>query len=98
MRFALTQLKGRLHEAVGDKRCGCAPCAYWVAMAARSAGVDRRRLEAQLPPPAKPERRRRRPAAMRVRVCASGTFRTRGADADTQQGLAVLLSRLHVGE
>ena len=96
MQFALDQLKGRLHDSVGDKRCGCGPCAYWVAQAARSAGISRAALEAKLPPPAKAERRRsRRPAPMRARICESGTIRPRGSDIDPQSGLAILLTRLN---
>jgi hypothetical protein len=46
LRFALAILTGRLHQAVGDKRCGCGKCAHWVAVAARRAGVPREHLEA----------------------------------------------------
>lgn len=62
LRFALTLIKDRLHKAVGDKRCGCGQCSHWIAVAARRSGVTRERLEAPLPPPAKPELRRSRPA------------------------------------
>jgi hypothetical protein len=61
LRFALTLIEGRLHKAVGDKRCGCGQCSHWIAFAARRSGVTRESLEAALPPPAKPERRRTRP-------------------------------------
>ncbi|MGA5541364.1 hypothetical protein ACPCIR_05880 [Mycobacterium sp. NPDC051198] len=54
--FAVAQLQGRLHTAAGDKRCGCGPCGYWVARAARSAGISRQTLEAHLAPAAKPRR------------------------------------------
>jgi hypothetical protein len=99
MQFALDQLKGRLHDSVGDKRCGCGPCAYWVARAARAAGVSRAELEARLPPPAKAERpRSRRSQPMRARICESGTIRPRGSDVDPQSGLAMLFTRLHDAE
>lgn len=65
--FALDQLKGRLHTATGDKRCGCEQCRYWVAMAARAAGVSRQRLESHLPQAAKPERSQRIPRPMTAR-------------------------------
>lgn len=81
--FALGQLKGRLHTATGDKRCGCGQCRYWVAMAARAAGVSRQRLEGHLPQAAKPERPRRKPRPMTARIGESGS------------GVALLLSRLH---
>lgn len=96
VRFALAIVMGRLHEAHGDKRCGCGPCAHWVAVAARRAGIPRDRLEAALPPAAKPEPpRRRRPRPMQVRICESGSVRLRGQDVDPWEGLAELLSRLH---
>jgi hypothetical protein len=96
LRFALAIVLGRLHTAHGDKRCGCGPCAHWVATAARRAGVPRARLEAALPPAAKPEPpQRRRPRAMQTRICESGTIRPRGQDTDPQAGLTALLSRLH---
>lgn len=100
LRFALALVTGRLHKAQGDKRCGCGPCAHRVALAARQAGVSRKRLEAALPPAAKPEppRRRRRPEPMRVQICESGAISVRGRDIDQQQGLAVLLTRLHRAE
>lgn len=99
LQFALAHLEGRLHKAVGDKRCGCGPCRYWVARAARAAGIPRAQLEAELPAPAKLESRRsRRPAPMRARICDSGSVRVRGTDIDPQQGLVVLLTRLHNAE
>jgi len=95
IRFALALLEGRLHKAVGDKRCGCGPCAHWVAVAALHAGVPRESLEAALPPAAKPQRGRRRASrAWTVRICDSGTVRVRGRNVDSQEGLAILLSRL----
>lgn len=96
VRFALTLIEGKLHRAAGDRRCGCGVCGYWVARAARTAGIARHRLEAALPPAAKPEpRRRRAPGPGRVQICESSTIRVRGRDVDPQQGLAVLLARLH---
>lgn len=84
--FALGQLKGRLHTASGDKRCGCATCRYWVVLAARAAGVPLQRLESHLPPAAKPERPRRRRRPMTARIGESGS------------GVAFLLARLHQEE
>jgi hypothetical protein len=96
LRFALALIEGRLHKAVGDKRCGCGQCAHWIAIAARRAGVTREDLEAALPAAAKPERpRSRAPREWRVRICDSGTIRVRGRDVDWQEGLAILLARLH---
>lgn len=95
IRFALAIVQGRLHTAQDGKRCGCGPCAHWVATAARRAGVSRARLEEALPPAAKPEPRRRRPKPMRTRICDSGSVRLRGRDLDPQTGLAVLLARFH---
>lgn len=96
VRFARAILSGRLHSAHGDKRCGCGPCAHWVAMAARRVGIPRDRLETALPPAAKPEPpRRRKPRPMQARICESGSVRLRGQDVDPQAGLAVWLSRLH---
>lgn len=97
LRFALALVTGRLHRAQGDKRCGCGPCAHRVALAARLAGVSRDRLEAALPPAAKPQppRRRRRPQAMQVQICEAGAVRVRGRDVTQQEGLAVLMTRLH---
>ena len=95
LRFALTLIEGRLHKAMGDKRCGCGQCSHWIAVAARRSGVTLERLEAALPPPAKPERRRSRPPRPGVRICDSVTVRVRGRDVDPQEGLALLLKRLH---
>jgi Vault protein inter-alpha-trypsin domain len=95
LRFALTLVEGRLHKAVGDKRCGCGQCSHWIAFAAQRSGVTRERLEAALPPPAKPERRRSQPRRPGVRICDSATVRVRGRDVDPQEGLALLLERLH---
>lgn len=81
--FALAQLVGRLHTATGDKRCGCAPCRYWVGMAARAAGVSRQRLEGHLPPPAKPDQRRRRVQPMTARI------------GESVWGIDLMLTRLH---
>lgn len=81
--FALDQLKGRLHTATRDKRCGCGQCRYWVALAARAAGVTRRRLESHLPQAAQPDRSRSKPRPMTARIGESGS------------GVALLLSRLH---
>jgi hypothetical protein len=95
LRFALALIEGRLHQAVGEKRCGCGQCAHWVVVSARRAGVSRERLEAALPPAARPQRGRARPQrAWSVRICDSSTIRVRGRDIDPQQGLAILLSRL----
>ena len=80
LRFALALCVGRLHKAHGDKRCGCGPCAHWVAVAAKWAGVPRQRLEAALPAPAKPEpRRRRRPQSMRGRSASPARSASVGA-------------------
>ncbi len=96
LRFAVALLKGRLHRAVGEKRCGCGQCAHWVSVAAQRAGVTRKELEAALPPAAKPQRTRSRAARQwRVRICDSSTIRVRGRDIDSQEGLAVLLARLY---
>lgn len=97
--IALALIEGKLHRAVGDKRCGCGACAYWIVRAARTVGISRSSLEAALPPAAKPEphgrRGRRAPGASRARICEAGTFRVRGRDVDAQQGLGMLLARLH---
>lgn len=100
LRFALALVAGRLHKAQGGKRCGCGPCAYRVALAATQAGISRKRLEQALAPVAKPEppRRRRHPRPMRVQICESGAVRVRGRDIDQQEGLAILLTRLHGSE
>jgi len=95
--FALALLEGRLHKALGDKRCGCGPCAHRVAVAARRAGVPREKLEAALPPAAKAEEpsRSRSRRSMRARVCDSSTIRVRGRDLSPEEGLAVLLTKLN---
>ena len=70
VRFALALLEGRLHKAVGGKRCGCGACGHWVAVAARHAGLTREELAAVLPAPATPTRRRGRagrPWSVRIR-------------------------------
>jgi hypothetical protein len=91
LRIALALLEGRLHKASGAKRCGCGPCAHWVAVAARRAGISRGRLEAALPPVAKPEPRRRMASRQgRVRICESSTIRVRGRDVDPREGFAIL--------
>jgi hypothetical protein len=96
VRFALALMEGRVHKAVGDKRCGCGKCAHWVAVAAERAGLRREDLVAVLPPAAKPQRGRpRAPRTLQVRICDSGTIRVRGRDVDPQEGLAILLERLH---
>ena len=96
VQLALALVAGRLHKAQGDKRCGCGPCAHRVALAARHAGIPRERLLAALPPAAKPESRRpRQPRHMHVRICESGSIRVRGRDVEPQEGVAVLLRRLH---
>lgn len=95
LRFALTLIEGRLHKAAGDKCSGCGQCSHWIAVAARRSGVTREHLEAALPPPAKPQRRRSRLARPGVRICDSVTVRVRGRDVDPQEGLALLLKRLH---
>jgi hypothetical protein len=94
LRFALKLIEGRLHKAVGDKRCGCGQCSHWIALAAQRSGVARERLEAALPPVAKPQRRRSRPHRRGVRICDSVTVRVRGRDVDPHEGLALLLKRL----
>jgi len=89
-------VEGRLHTAAGEKRCGCGPCAHWVAIAARRAGIRREQLEAALAPPARAERpQRRRPSPTGVRICDSATIRVRGRQAEHGEGLAALLDRLH---
>jgi hypothetical protein len=96
IRVAKALLQGRLHQAVGDKRCGCGPCAHQIAMAARRAGVRRDALEAALLPVARPEPRHRRPRPSgRVRIAESCTIRVRGDRAEYGDGLAILLERLH---
>ncbi|HTQ22633.1 hypothetical protein [Mycobacterium sp.] len=96
LKFALALVEGRLHKAVGDKRCGCGQCAHWVTVAAQRAGIACDELEAALAPVAKPQRRRqRRPRPMGVQVCDSATIRVRGRDVDPREGLAILLARLH---
>lgn len=96
IQIAVALTEGRLHTAVGDKRCGCGPCAHQVVMAARRAGVTREQLEAALPPAARPEPRpRRRRCDSLVRLSESCTVRVRGRDVEVQQGLALLLGRLH---
>ncbi len=96
LRFALALIEGRLHQAVGEKRCGCGQCAHWVSVTAQRAGVTREELEAALPPAAKPQRARSRAAReWRVRICDSSTIRVRGRDIDSQEGMAILLARLH---
>lgn len=96
--FALARLEGRLHRAAGDKRCGCAQCAWWVAMAAKAAGVSREQLEDRLPPRARSERRRRAARPMTTRIAESGTFRARGAAGTDGAGILLMLSRLHQHE
>jgi hypothetical protein len=96
LRFALALIEGRLHPAVGGKRCGCGACAHWVAVAARRAGLPLEDLQAALPPAAKPRSKRpRTPRPWSVRICDSGTIRVRGRDVEPQEGLAILLARLH---
>jgi hypothetical protein len=96
LKFALALIKGRLHKAVGEKRCGCGQCAHWVTVAAKHAGVRRAHLVAALPPAAKPQRASRRARQpWRVRICDSTTIRIRGRDVDEGEGLAILISRLH---
>ncbi|WP_006246338.1 hypothetical protein [Mycolicibacterium tusciae] len=96
LRFALAIVAGRLHKANGDKRCGCGPCAHWVAVAAYRAGIPRGHLESALPPAAKPKpAHRHKPERLQVRICDSGTVKLRGQDVDPQEGLALLLRRLH---
>ena len=96
LRFALALLEGRLHKAVGGKRCGCGKCAHWVVVAAQRAGLAREVLEAALPQAARPQRPRPRAArGWSVQICESAAIRVRGRDIDPQQGLAILLSRLH---
>lgn len=99
LRVAMALIKGRLHPAAGDKRCGCGPCAHQVAMAARRAGVSRQQLEAALAPAAKPDRPRqaRRRAPMQARICDSSTIRPRGHEGDRAEGISAFLSRLHRG-
>ncbi len=99
IQIAVALTAGRLHQAVGDKRCGCGPCAHQVAMAARRAGVRREQLEAALPPAARPEPRQRRNQRTRrnstVRLSEACTLRVRGGDIDPQEGMALLQERLH---
>jgi len=97
LRFALALLTGRLHQAQGDKRCGCGPCAHRIALAAKQAGVSRQRLVAALPAAAKAHlaRRPRSAHTMQVRICESSAIRVRGGDVAPADGLAVLLARLH---
>lgn len=96
VRFALAIVAGRLHKANGDKRCGCGACAHWVAIAAHRAGIPKEHLESALPQPAKPAgARQRKPQRLQVRICEGGSVRLRGQDVDPQEGLALLLRRLH---
>ena len=96
VRFAVNLLKGRLHRAVGGKRCGCGACAHWVAMAARRAGIPREQLEAALAPAAAAQKRpSRRLQPMRVKISESSTFRVRGREVTGHEGLAMLLTRFH---
>jgi hypothetical protein len=96
LRLAMALVEGRLHKAVGGKRCGCGPCAHWVAVAARQAGVPREQLAAVLPPAARLEpRRSRSPRSMQARICDSATISVRGGDVTAQEGMAILLTRLH---
>lgn len=94
---AIALTEGRLHTAVGDKRCGCGPCAHQVAMAARRAGVTQEQLQAALPPAARPEpgARRRRPGGPLGPISESCTVRMRGRGADPREGVALLAERLH---
>lgn len=97
--YALAVVAGRLHTAVGEKRCGCGQCAYWVRLAALAAGISRVRLEEALPAPARPEpMRRRQPRELRVRISDHSTVRVRGRAAEPSEGLAALLARLHVSD
>ncbi|RUP25857.1 MAG: hypothetical protein EKK51_31505 [Mycolicibacterium sp.] len=92
--YALALVEGRLHKAVGDKRCGCGACAHQVAMAARRAGITAADLAAALAPVAKAERPRTRTNGQsRVLICDSATVRSRGDRVG--EGLAALLARLH---
>lgn len=94
---AIALTEGRLHRAVGHKRCGCGPCAHQITVAARQAGVRREQLEAALPPAARPQprpRRQRRRESL-VRISDSCTVRVRGCDVQPHEGLALLLGRLH---
>ncbi len=98
MRFAVAIVEARTaeHQARGEKRCGCGACAHWVIMAAHWTGVDRAKLVAALPEPAKAATQRRRvQRGLRVQICESGTVRFRGSDAGEAAGLALLLGRLH---
>lgn len=93
--FGLARLAGRLHRAAGDKRCGCGQCAWWVALAANAAGVSRQQLEDRLPPPARSERKRRPVRPMTARIGDAGAFRVRGAAGTDDNGILLMLSRLH---
>ena len=99
LQVAMALIKGRLHTAVGEKRCGCGQCAHQVAMAARRAGVSRQRLEAALAPVAKAERPRhaRRQAPLQARICDASTIRPRGHEGDRAAGISAFMSRLHNG-
>ena len=99
VRVALALVKGRLHTAVGGKRCACGQCAHQVAIAARRAGIPRQRLEAALAPVAGPDRprRARKRAPLQARICDSGTIRPRGHQGDRAAGISAFLSRLHQG-
>lgn len=96
LRFALALVEGRLHTAVGDKRCGCGPCAHWVAVAARRPGIPRARPEEALLPSAKPEpSRRSRTRGMRVRLTEHASVRVSGGQGSPSEGLAAFLAQLH---
>lgn len=96
--YALALLPGRLHKAVGDKRCGCGACSHWVVVAARSAGINTADLIGALAPAATAERPSARARGeSRIRICDSATVRSRGGERGGV-GLAALLARLHVAE
>ncbi len=90
VRFALALPEGRLHKAVGGKRCGCGACGHWVAVAACHAGLAREELEAVSPAPAKPTRRRGRAGVQGAFTSATpAAIRVRGRDVDAREGLAI---------
>ena len=94
--FAQGLVKGRLHEAVGGKRCGCRQCAYWVTVAAGRAGISREQLESVLAPVAAADwSHARARAQLRARIGDTATVSVRGRDVEASAGLAVLLARFH---
>ena len=94
--FALAQLEGRLHRGARGHRCACGQCTHWIVQAARSAGVQREQLEAELGPVNTPDQRprRRRPAGQTARICENASVRPRGHRGKSP-GMVAFLDRFH---